>query len=65
MTYVQMPSSQIFRRSKNESSLPQVQDGVAESQVFENLGIHPNQYYELQKQAFSSLPHVSSRDAIR
>ena len=29
------------------------------------LGIHPHQYYEWQKQAFSSLPHVFSRDGIR
>mgnify|MGYP000206213375 CR=1 FL=1 len=42
-----------------------VQDGVPVSQVCENLGIHPNQYYDWQKQAFSSLPHVFSRDVIR
>jgi len=45
--------------------LAHVQDGVPVSQVCENLGIHPNQYYEWQKQAFSSLPHVFSRDVIR
>jgi transposase-like protein len=45
--------------------LTQVQNGVPLSQVCENLGIHPNQYYEWQKQAFSSLPHVFSRDTIR
>ena len=45
--------------------LAHVQDGVPVSQVFENLGIHPNQYYEWQKQAFSSLPHVFSRDTVR
>ena len=32
--------------------------------VCENLGIHTNQYYEYQKQAFSSLSHVFSRDTI-
>jgi len=57
MPYVQTSTSQIFRRSKNESS-PVSRPG-------ENLGIHPNQYYEWQKQAFSSLPHVFSRDVIR
>ena len=45
--------------------LSHVQDGVLVSKVCENLGIHSNQYYEWQKQAFSSLPHVFSRDAIR
>ena len=45
--------------------LSHIQDGVPVSQVCENLGIHPNQYYDWQKQAFSSLPHVFSRDAIR
>ena len=40
-------------------------NGVPVSQVCEDLGIHPNQYYEWQKQAFSSLPHVFSRDTIR
>ena len=50
---------------KTKAVLAHVQDGVPVSQVCENLGIHPNQYYEWQKQAFSSLPHVFSRDAIR
>ena len=50
---------------KTKAVLTHVQDGVPVSQVCENLGIHPNQYYEWQKQAFSSLPHVFSRDAIR
>ena len=42
-----------------------VQEGVTVSQVCENLGIHPNQYYDWQKQAFSSLPEFFPRDAIR
>ena len=42
-----------------------VQDGVPVSQVCVNLGIHPNQYYEWQKQFFSSLAHVFSRGAVR
>ena len=50
---------------KTKAVLAHVQDGVPVSQVCENLGIHPNQYYEMQKQDFSSLPHVFSRDAIR
>ena len=29
------------------------------------LGIHPNQYYDMQKQAFSGLPHVFPRDTVR
>ena len=33
--------------------------------ICEDLVIHPNQYYEWQKQAFSSLPHVFSRDTVR
>ena len=42
-----------------------VQHGVPVTQVCEHLGIHSNQYYDWQKQAFSSLAHVFSRDAIR
>jgi transposase len=45
--------------------LAHVQYGVPVSHVCENLGIHPNQYYEWQKQTFSSLPHVFSIDVIR
>ena len=45
--------------------MPHAQDGAPVSQVCENLGIHPNQYYYWQKQAFPGLPHVFSRDAIR
>jgi transposase len=41
------------------------QDGAPVSQGCENLGIHPNQDYEWQKQAFSSLPHVFSIDTVR
>ena len=63
--YVQTSPSQILRRTKTKAVLSHVQDGVPVSQVCENLGIHPNQYYDWQKQAFSSLPHVFSRDAIR
>ena len=62
-------SSRPLRRfsdvQKTKAVLAHVQDGVPVSQVCEDLGIHPNQYYEWQKQAFSSLPHVFSRDAIR
>ena len=50
---------------KTKAVLSHVQDGVPVSQVCENLGIHPNQYYEWQKQAFSSLPYGFYRDAIR
>ena len=65
MPYVQTSTSQIFRRSKNKAVLSHVQDGVPVSQVCDDLGIHPNQYYDWQKQAFSGLPHVFSRDTIR
>ena len=41
-----------------------IKDGAPVSQVCENLGIHLNQYYEWQKQAFSSLPHFFPRDVI-
>ena len=37
---------------KTKAILAHVQDGVPVSQVCEDLGIHPNQYYEWQKQAF-------------
>ena len=50
---------------KTKVVLAHVQDGVTVSQIFEDLRIHPNKYYEWQKQAFSSLPHVFTRDAIR
>ena len=50
---------------KTKAVLPHVQDGVPVSQVCENLGIHPNQYYDCQKQAFPGLPLVFSRDVIR
>ena len=50
---------------KTKAVLAHVKDGIPVSQVFENLGIHPNQYCELQKHTFSSLPHVFFRDAIR
>ena len=50
---------------KTKAVLSHVQDGVPVSQVCEDLGIHPNQYYEWQKQAFSGLPHVFSRDTVR
>ena len=50
---------------KTKEVLSHVQDGVPVSQVCENLGIHPNQYYDWQKQDFSSLPHVFSRDTVR
>ena len=50
---------------KTKAALSHVQDGVPVFQVCEDLGINPNQYYEWQKQAFSSLSRVFSRDAIR
>ena len=50
---------------KTKSVLAHVQDGVPVSQVCENLGIHPNQYYDWQKQPFSDLAHVFSKNAIR
>ena len=50
---------------KTKAVLANVQDGVPVSQVCENLGIHPDHYYEWQKQAFSSLPHVFSSDTVR
>jgi transposase len=50
---------------KTKAVLSRVQDGVPVSQVCDDLGIHPNQYYDWQKQAFSGLPHVFSRDTIR
>ena len=49
---------------KTKTVLSHLQDGVLVSKVCENLGIHTNQYYEYQKQAFSSLSHVFSRDTI-
>ena len=60
-----MPYCRFSDVQKTKAVLSHVQDGVPVSQVCENLGIHPNQYYERQKQAFSSLPHVFSRGAIR
>jgi transposase-like protein len=39
---------------KTKAVLAHVQDGVPVSQVCGNLGIHPNQYNEWQKQAFYS-----------
>ena len=65
MPYVQTSTSQIFRRSKNESSPVSCPGWCSSIQVCEDLGIHPNQYYEWQKQAFSGLPHVFSRDTVR
>ena len=50
---------------KTKAVLSHVQDGVPVSQAYEDLGIHPNQYYDWQKRAFSSLSHVFSRDTIR
>ena len=50
---------------KTKAVLSRVQDCFPVSQVCENLGIHPNQYYDWQKQAFSGLPHVFSRDTVR
>ena len=50
---------------KTKAVLAHVQDGVPVSQVCEDLGIQPNQYYEWQKQVFSSLPHVFSRGAVQ
>ena len=50
---------------KTKAVLSDVRDGVPVFQECEDLGIHPNQYYEWQKQAYSSLPHVFSRDVIR
>jgi transposase len=43
---------------KTKAVLSYVQDRVPVSQVCENLGIHPNQYFEWKKQAFSGLPYV-------
>jgi len=50
---------------KTKAVLAHVQDGIPVSQVCEDLRIHPNQYYDWQKQAFFGLPHVFSRDTIR
>jgi len=50
---------------KTKAVLSHIQDGVSESQVCEDLGIHPNQYYEWQKQAPFQFTHVFSRDTIR
>jgi transposase len=50
---------------KTKAVLSQVKDGVPVSQVCEHLGIHPNQYYEWQKQAFPGLANVFSRDTVR
>ena len=58
------PRHRISDVQKTKAVLAHVQDGVTVSQVCENLGIHTNQYYEYQKQAFSSLSHVFSRDTI-
>ena len=59
---VQVTDIQTLKKTK--TVLSHVQDGVLVSKVCENLGIHSNQYYEWQKQAFSSLSHVFSRDTI-
>lgn len=50
---------------KTKAVLAHVQDGVPVSQVCENQGIHPIQFFEWRKQDFSSLPYVFSRDVIR
>ena len=50
---------------KTKAVLSQVQNGVQVSHVCEDLGIHPNQYYDWQKQTFFGLPHVFSRDTVR
>jgi len=59
------PRRRFSDTQKTKAVLAHVQDGVPVSQICENLGIHPNQYYECQKLTFSSLRHVFSRDAIR
>ncbi len=46
------PRRKFSEVQKTKAVLPHSQDGVPVSQVCENLGIHPNQYYEWQKQAF-------------
>ena len=50
---------------KTKAVLAHVQDGVPVSQVCEDLGTHPNPYYERQKQAFFGLAHVFPRDTVR
>lgn len=50
---------------KAEAVVRHVQDGVAVSDLCEGLGIHPNQYYDWQKQAFSNLPATFQKgDAV-
>ena len=60
-----LPRRRFSDVQKTKAVLSHVQDGVPVTQVCEDLGIHPNQYYEWQKQVFSGLPHVFSRDTIR
>ena len=50
---------------KTKEVLFQVQDGVKVYQLCEDLGIHPNQYYDSLKENFTGLPHVFFRDTNR
>ena len=46
MPYVQISTSEIFRCSKNESSLGVHLKWSTSTLVCKNLGIHPNQFFE-------------------
>ncbi|MBS1254323.1 MAG: hypothetical protein MAG581_00112 [Deltaproteobacteria bacterium] len=59
------PRRRFTEAQKAKAVLDHVQDGVPVSQVCEELGIHPNQYYDWQKQAFCGLPQVFSREISR
>jgi transposase-like protein len=50
---------------KSEAVIKHVQDGTAVSDLCENFGIHPNQYYDWQKHAFSNLAATFRKEDTR
>jgi transposase len=59
------PRRKFSEVQKTNAALSHVQDAVTVPQVCEDLGKHPNQYYEWQKQAFFGLIHEFSRTTFR
>jgi len=47
---------------KSRSLIRHLQDGVAVSQLCDELQIHPNQYFEWQRLGLAGLPQVFDRD---
>jgi transposase-like protein len=48
---------------KAQAVVRHFQDGVAVSALCEELGIHPNQFYDWQKLAFSNLPAAFQKES--